>query len=1017
MKTREIEFSGARYMPETGLTSEQAAASRARYGRNELSPPVRPPWWKNLLECFDDPTIKILLAAAALSLVVALIEHVALRVADASFVDSIGVFVAVGLATLVKFFSERKSEKEFDALNKIRGDVPVRVYRDGQPVEVRVGDVVVGDVVEIESGDKIPADGVLLEVFELYVDQSPFTGESFPVRKTAADEPWRFEELAKTATLSSDSFVARGSSVSDGRGRFLVTAVGDATETGKIADALDSAALDDSETPLMQKLDRLAKQLSVVGVVSALLIFTIMNVVAVSRSGLVASMVSERPVALALTAVAALALGFFTDRRLARPFFNGMGATIRSRWSAALVYLPNALAAWLFLISLDLIVRAGEMERGIELLREILLSFVVAVTIIVVAVPEGLPMMVVASLALNMRKMAKQNCLIRRLAASETIGAATVICTDKTGTLTENKMKPVCVFLGGREFALVNFDSMTRVPEWERLVEGIAINSRANLHFEPNPNDPGRPVATNLGNPTECALLNFLNDRGVDYRVEREKASKRLFDLEHNSDRKFSAAVYESPDGGATCLVKGAPERALARCSTIYVDGKIEPIDGWTDRIQASLKEMSEDARRALGFCEKKLSPERRAAFENATRDEKLAELSADDFTFVGLAGLADPARAEAREAVAACRGAGIQVKMITGDAKPTAVAVAKDVGIYDGGADELTLDSSEFAKVSDADLPSVAEKIRVLARSTPSDKLRLVQALHRKGEVVAMTGDGTNDAPALKAADVGLAMGIAGTEVAKEASDIVLVDDNFRSVATGVWYGRALFQNIRRFLQFQLSVNVAALGAATIGPLVGVPLPLTVSQLLWINIIMDTFAAIALSSEPPRTDAMKRKPIPRSAHIVTRSMLASILVAGAYQVAILFAALFGGWFVEGAAYSPSASDAQNLESLTIFFTILVMFQFWHKFNCRSLNHDESPFGLVSRNKTFLVIVLSITALQVVMVQIPLIGEFFRTTPLSLRQWLAITALTATILPVAWLGRLVSYRLGFEEER
>lgn len=1012
---QEIEFSGVHYSIETGLTTEQAAASREKHGRNELTPPARNPWWQDLLEGFDDPTIKILLAAAALSLMVTAIERYALHNADASFVDSIGVFIAVGLATLVGFFSERKSAKEFEALNKIRDDIPIRVVRDGQLAELHIGDVVVGDVVEIESGDKIPADGTLLQVSGLFVDQSAFTGESEPVRKSATSAAWKDAELRKDASLGSDAFVPRGATVSDGRARFLVTAVGDATEMGKIADALESAALDESETPLVQKLSRLAGQISVVGVTAATIIFTIMNLVNVLHSGLLSD-VAQKPGSLALLCVLALAVGYALERFAARPFFKSMGTEISNARTAAAIYIPCALSSGAVLLALWGMAIEHNTSEAIVLVKSILLAFVVAVTIIVVAVPEGLPMMVTVSLALNTRKMARQNCLVRRLVASETIGSATVVCTDKTGTLTKNKMTPVRANVEGHDFDRDQFDDLVGTREWRLLVEGIAVNSHANLHIEPNPNDPDSPIVGNLGNPTECALLNFLRERGVDYHEERKTAARRLFELEHNSDRKFSAVVFEDSDGVAKSLVKGAPERVVSRCSTIYIEGEPKPISDYLDALQKSLEEASEKALRVLAFCEKRLEPQERELFENGTNEEKLNAVSANDYAFVGFLGIADPERAEARDAVKLCQGAGIQVKMITGDAKPTAVAIARNVGILTGAEGELALTSEEFAKVSDDELPEIAKKICVLARSTPSDKLRLVQALHRDGEVVAMTGDGTNDAPALKAADVGLAMGIAGTEVAKEASDIVLVDDNFRSIATGVWWGRSLFQNIRRFLQFQLSVNFVALLAATLGPLVGTPLPLTVTQLLWINIIMDTFAALALSTDPPRPNVMKRKPIPRTANVVTASMCVSILVSGLYQLVILFAALFGGWFVNGAPYSSELSDKENLEPLTIFFTILVMFQFWHKFNCRALLHDESPFALVLKNRMFLGIVLSITALQIVMVQIPFVGEFFRTTPLDLAQWLKIITLTFTIVPVAWLGRLLSFKLGLEKD-
>ena len=1009
-----IEREGYVYTLEAGLTTSQADESRARYGRNELTPPAREPWWKQLLSNFDDPTIKILLASAALSLIVTAIEKYGLHNDEANFIDTIGVFIAVALATLVGYFSERKSAKEFEALNKIKEDVPIKVVRDGQLGTISIKDIVVGDVVRIESGDKLPADGVVLESTNLFVDQATFTGESVPVLKHATTEAWNLEKLAGSAKMSNDDFVMRGTTVSDGSGWYLVTAVGDATEMGKISDALTSAALDDSETPLTQKLTKLAQQISVVGVSAATLIFTVMSLVAAFHSSIITEHLLNHHGALAIIAIASIALGVVLERFAAQPFFSSMGTPITSKKISALVVIPCAIALATIFAGIWGMTQVNATE-GVELLKSVLLAFVIAVTIIVVAVPEGLPMMVTISLALNTMKMARENCLVRKLVASETIGSATVICTDKTGTLTENKMTPVRVFAEGENFERDSYDKLKSTSAWKSFVRGIAVNSQANLHIEKDEKDATKEKVVGVGNPTECALLKFLRENGVDYRSERDAAPKRLYELGHSSERKFSAAAYETSDGTQNCLVKGAPERVLARCSKILINGEVKPIDPYMETIQKSLTDASDAALRVLGFSEK--NPEDDAHCANCKGnkvDEKLC-VNCPNRTLIGFIGIQDPARPEVPDAIKRCREAGIQVKMITGDAKPTAVAIAKNVGIYTGSENEIAMTSEELAKVTDEELPEVAEKLRVLARSTPSDKLRLVQALHRKGEVVAMTGDGTNDAPALKAADVGLSMGVTGTEVAKEASDIILVDDNFKSVVTGVWWGRTLFQNIRRFLQFQLSVNFVALVCSTLGPLVGVPLPLTVTQLLWINIIMDTFAALALSTDPPRPRTMKDKPIPRTANVVTGSMGISILVNGLYQVAILFAGLFGGWFVDDAhKYCSTNTDAQNLESLTIFFTTLVMFQFWHKFNCRALRHDEGPFTLVWKNKLFLTIVFSITALQIVMVQNHTIGQFFRTTPLDLMEWVWIGVITFTIVPVAWFGRWLSFKLGLE---
>ncbi len=1004
-----IAFDGKSYSFEQGLTTEQANDSRAKHGKNMLTPPARDPWWKDLLESFDDPTIKILLASAALSLFVTALEKWVLHSEDANFIDTIGVFIAVALATLVGFFTERKSAKEFEALNKIKEDVPVKVVRNGQLDKISINDIVVGDVVRLESGDKAPADGVVLEATNLFIDQAAFTGESVPVKKKPTPYVWDVDKLAPTTKLGNDDFVMRGTTVSDGRGWCLVTSVGDATEMGKIADALASAAIDDSETPLTQKLSKLAQLISVVGVSAATVIFTVMSLVGAFHSELFTQNLMHNTTALGVIGVLSIVLGVVMERFAAKPFFASMGTPVTSKRIASLIVAPCAVALAVVFTGVWGMMN-GQTELGVELLKEVLLAFVIAVTIIVVAVPEGLPMMVTISLALNMMKMARENCLVRKLVASETIGSATIICTDKTGTLTENKMTPVRVFANGKLYERDAFEELKSSPAWPGFIRGIAVNSQANLHIETL--EDGKEKVSGVGNPTECALLTFLHDQKVDYRPIREDAAKRIYELGHNSDRKFSVSAYENGAGEQRCLVKGAPERVLARCSTILIDGEVKPIEPYMPIIEKNLVDASDAALRVLGFSERACDC---ANCQNGANDENLCK-NCEGRCLLGFVGIQDPARAEVPDAIKRCHEAGVQVKMITGDAKPTAIAIAKNVGILTGAEGELAMTSEEFAQVSDEELPEIAEKLCVLARSTPSDKLRLVQALHRKGEVVGMTGDGTNDAPALKAADVGLSMGVAGTEVAKEASDIILVDDNFKSVVTGIWWGRTLFQNIRRFLQFQLSVNFVALICSTLGPLVGVPLPLTVTQLLWINIIMDTFAALALSTDPPRPRTMKDKPIPRDANVITASMGLSILICSLYQAAFLFLALFCGWFTtEGHAFKVGATDAHNLEALTIFFTILVMFQFWHKFNCRSLRHDEGPFTQVLQNKLFLGIVFSITALQIVLVQIPAVGMFFRTTPLHLQQWLDIALVTFTIVPVAKFARWLSFRLGLEK--
>ncbi len=944
MSDTTIELSGENIDLHKGLDPEQVRRFSEKFGSNTLTPPERDPWWTQLLEKFNDPTIKILLVAAVISLLMTCLEKFVLGHPEASFIDSTGIFLAVLLATLCGFFSELKSAREFELLNKVKDDIKIKVLRAGQMTEVSINDIVVGDLVHLDLGDKIPADGVVLESMGLCVDQSVMTGESIPVEKTVFQRAGN-DVLVSNDQLDDASQVYRGTMVADGHGAFLVTQVGDKTKLGQIAANLGKDNETENETPLTRKLTVLANQISVVGMTGAAFIFAVM--------------------------------AFFAFQGWTPDWTNGTFAGM----------LP--------------------------LLKGLLTAFVVAVTIIVVAVPEGLPMMVTVSLAMNMMKMARENVLVRKLVASETIGSATVICTDKTGTLTQNKMRSVWLLLGLEEISLhapgtAAPNSLTSNPLFPLLVDSIAINSEAALHLD------GNEIGV-IGNPTEGALLVFLHENGENYLEHREKFV-RLKELSHNSERKMSAVLV---DRGVDklCYGKGAPDKLLERCTRVYVGDKIESVENYRAQINEALRRASEQALRVIAFTVK----------------ENDDDLECGGQTLLALIGIADPIRPEVRASVETCFTAGVAVKMITGDAEPTAIAIAKQAGIlsedYCNDDDdatqirkgELALTTTGLAEMDDEQLLQAIPSLKVLARSTPMDKLRLVKAMHRSGEVVAMTGDGTNDAPALKFADVGVSMGKTGTEVAKEASDVVLIDDNFKSIVTGIWWGRTLYQNIQRFLQFQLSVNVVAMSCALIGPLVGIPLPLTVPQLLWINIIMDTFAAIALSCDPPRRKSMERKPISRDASIITPSMGLSILMNSLYQVVILLAALYCGWFLTDEAKFDFAVDPlgkkENLEALTVFFTIFVMFQFWHKFNCRSLRYDESPFELLHKNKLFLVIVGTITATQVVMVQASAylgIGEIFRTVALDLTQWMEIALLTATIIPVAWAVRLMIHRLGWE---
>ncbi|HQG93270.1 MAG TPA: calcium-translocating P-type ATPase, PMCA-type [Acidobacteriota bacterium] len=962
-----------------GLTSAEVLESRKKHGSNMISPPKRDPEWKKFLEKFDDQTIKILLAAAVISMIMALISKFILH-GEGGFVDSLGILVAVTLATTVAYFNEKKSDREFELLNQEKEAITVKVTRDGKFQTIPIAEIVVGDVVHLDSGDKICSDGTVLSSLNLTVDESLLTGETMPARKSASET--RPEGAEGTAYPPNRVF--RGTMVVDGHGRYLTTAVGDMTEMGRIAKELGE---EEEQTPLKQKLTVLADQIGITGTVAAAAIFSVMGLLAIWRSELIRELVNlTLPFLVILFASIAVAIP------LALSIIPRMFEDIRSKSyhfvAVLLGGIPIAIAAFSLFAAGWGYFHAAALSHA--LLNALLLSFVIAVTVVVVAVPEGLPMMVNVSLALNMRKMSRENCLVRKLVASETLGSTTVICTDKTGTLTQNRMKPVWFYLDMKSYSGSEISEAAKSSEWDRIVRNIAINSEANLEQRSD-------GIHKVGNPTEAALLMLLHEHGIDYRGLRD-INPAVWQVDYNSERKMSIAmIYQN--GGHTCYAKGAPERILANCSHIRVNNQTMPMDGaHREQIQAALQEAAgEHALRVIAFSEKLESD------EACTNQETQHCLGCHQRVFVGLVGIADPLREGVSRSVAKCRRAGVEVKMITGDDPRTARSIARQCGILEQD-DDLLMTSTEFQQIKDNELPEIAKRIRVLARSNPFDKLRLVQALQGKHSVVAVTGDGTNDAPALKAAEVGLSMG-SGTEVAKEASDIVLVDDNFASIVTGIRWGRTLYENIQRFLQFQLSVNVVALLSALIGPMVGVPLPLTVPQLLWINIIMDTFAALALSTDPPRPRYMEQPPVQREKHIITKSMVVTIGISSLYQVAVLIFVLLTNIF----------GGKTELEKLTIFFTVFVMFQFWHKFNCRSLRHNESPFQNLIQNKNFIFIVLTITAVQILMVQVggP-IGELFRTMPLSLPTWLWILLLTATVLPVAWLARQIAFWMGAE---
>jgi Ca2+-transporting ATPase len=1013
--------------PEHGLSAAAVERSRQLFGVNRLTPLPREPLWRKFLAKFHEPIIKILLAAALLSMFVdlfqaggvdpwlpgaallavavlagiALLFHLSewlpallfgsaivlffagLRAGHAS-VEGLAVMVAVVLATGVAFLSEYKSDREFEVLNAQKESLRVKARRDGHVHNLPLEEIVGGDVVDLEAGDEIPADGRLLKATDLHVDQSLMTGESEP----AAKNPSAPDDAAEGPDRPGCLY--RGTQVVDGAGVMLVTEVGDATYLGRIARRL-SAQEDENGpeskekrvkrkltiskelTPLQLKLEKLAGLISTVGYLAAGAIF-----------------------------VALLARGLWVGEVRFTPRGDETGAQ-------ALLVSGKALLNY----------------------------FVYMVIIIVVAVPEGLPMSVTVSLALAMRKMTRANSLVRQLVACETIGSATVICTDKTGTLTQNRMRVERLFFDGAAHERHPASPVALAPgahpaltrpgspiEWIAL--NAAINSTAHLGEK-------KGAIVTVGNSTEGTLLRWLRENGIDYRPMRANDAP-LLQIPFSSERKRMTTVVRR-DGRLVTLVKGAPE-AVLKSSTYYLAADCSP-KAWTPEARQAaddaLRDSAGRAMRTLGFGHGVLPGDAPVTPDGLETD----------LVFDGFVAIRDPLRPDVKDAVAECRAAGIEVKMITGDNVETARAIAFDVGlIHDphpalpprGEGWEGVMTSPTFNDAyrqlrelkERGDAAGVAElrrsltSVRVLARAQPLDKDKMVELLQEEGHVVAVTGDGTNDAPALKKADVGLAMGITGTEVAKEASKIVLLDDSFSTIVRAVHWGRSLYENIQRFLQFQLTINVSALAIAFLGPFLGVKPPFTVLQLLWINVIMDTFASIALCSEPPRPGLMRVPPKRKDENIVTPTMVRTIFAVAAFFVVAMIALLagmkYGGWFAGGGPKSPDFPELTTRQ-VTIFFTAYVLFQVWNQVNCRSLTPEISGLTNLFANPAFLVIASTIAVAQVLIVSVPWLGALFKTEPLGAGDWLLIAVGTASVLLFAEAMRRFRLRKGVDETR
>lgn len=858
-----------------GLTDEQVKQSREQHGKNVLTPPQRTSLWKLYLDKYRDPIIQILLVAAFVSLILAFIEK--------NFMETIGIFVAVFLATTVGFYFERDAAKKFNLLTALSEEQPVKVRRNGKVIEIPRHDVVVGDVVLVEVGDEVPADGELIVCNDLQINESTLTGEPVTEKSLEGGGDGAYPR----------NVILRSTMVMNGRGEFLVTAVGDATEIGKVAKK--STEQTSVETPLHMQLDKLAKMISKVGSVVSVAAFFI----------------------------------FLIHDILTNPAWGG---------------------------------------KDYFYMAEIVLKyFMMAVTLIVMAVPEGLPMAITLSLALNMRRMLKSNNLVRKLHACETMGAVTVICTDKTGTLTQNKMQVSALELKQGDEALLD--------------TAIALNSTAEL------ND-GKPI----GNPTESALLLWLDAQGKNYEELRKQVNV-LKQLPFSTERKMMATLAEV-DGETYLFVKGAPEIVMKKCI-------IE------DRMQRQsaeeLDEWQHKAMRTLAFAYKKIETSIMRTSRTSTA-EVVALLDANDLQLQAIAAIADPIRPDVPAAVQECRHAGIEVKVVTGDTAATALEIGKQIGVFEDEPENIGADGSltsldqqmitgeQWEALSDEEAYERAKDIRVMSRARPTDKQRLVAMLQKRGEVVAVTGDGTNDAPALHYAHVGLSLG-SGTSVAKEASDMTLLDDSFKSIANAVMWGRSLYRNLQRFLFFQLVVNVAALLLVLGGSVIGTEMPLTVTQILWVNLIMDTFAALALASLPPSHEVMKDKPRKASDFIINKSIGFGILFCGIVFFLVMFALLV---YCER-----RGKGGVDVHELTMFFTTFVMIQFWNLFNAKALMSHHTAFRHFLKDKGMILVLVLVLVGQWIIVTFG--GEMFRTTPLSLHEWLLIIGSTSVVL---WVGEL-----------
>ncbi|SHE49335.1 calcium-translocating P-type ATPase, PMCA-type [Clostridium fallax] len=854
-----------------GLSDVQIEEMRKTYGKNEFLPGKKQSLVNKIIEALKDPMVLILLGATIISIGMNIYKMI--NGGHTEFGESIGILLAVTLSVGIQIIMEGKSEKAFDQLNNINEDIKVKVIRNGKIQYIFKKEVVVGDIVLVETGDKIPADGRLLEDIELNIDESMLTGESDPVKK----DGYLIITSEKTPLAERVNMVYSGTFVTSGRGTYIVTEVGDNTEMGHIAKELKET--NTSSTPLQEKLGVLAKRISIVGAAGAVLVFV-------------------------FECFKIMSLGGFSFDRIQE-------------------------------------------------------AFMTSIALIVACVPEGLPTIVAMIFAFNVVKMAKNNALVKKMVACETIGSTNVICSDKTGTLTKNQMTVMKVWC----------DNLIEEPKKLKninLIDNFAINSTANLQME-----DGKEKF--IGNPTECSLLKALKKINIDYcNVRKEK--ELIYQYSFSSEKKSMTSII-SNDNEYIAFTKGSPEKVLAFCKFIELDGKIIELDYKIQaNIEKEIKKLQNEAYRIIGFSHKNI--------KDKLHWEKSQDNVEENMIYDGFVAIADPLRDEVYEAVQKCKRAGISLKILTGDNIVTATAIARQLNILK--EDSIILEANDIDEMNDYELEKVIDKITVIARSKPITKMRVVKLLKKLGNVVAVTGDGINDAPALRNADVGISMGINGTEVSKEASDIVLLDDSFSTIVKAVEWGRGIYENLQRFLQFQLTVNLVAVVTIILSEIFGFKLPFTPVQLLWVNIIMDGPPALSLGLESLRKNLMDKKPVKRDASIITREMVFKIISNGIYMIIMLIA-------LQSFKFLGGTLGQQE----TIVFSVFVLFQLFNAFNSRELG-NESIISCLGKNKVMVISVLCTFVAHVLIVQFA--GAVFGTVPLTLGLWIKVIVFSATII-------------------